>query len=98
MRFVKRAACAVAFAACVAAVGDDAMSQAPSAVKLRVGTYNIRTMGADKGTPNAWEERKADVIALIRKLNLDAFGLQSGDLSLPGLQLLNGHFVKLHRV
>ena len=76
MRFVKRAACAVAFAACVAAVGDDAMSQAPSAVKLRVGTYNIRTMGADKGTPNAWEERKEDVVALIRKLNLDAFGLQ----------------------
>ena len=76
MRFVKRAACAVAFAACAAAVGEDALCQAPSAVKLRVGTYNIRTMGADKGTPNAWEERKEDVVALIRKLNLDAFGLQ----------------------
>lgn len=45
-------------------------------VSIRVGTYNIRTSFADKGTPNAWKERKADVVALIRKLGLDAFALQ----------------------
>ena len=45
-------------------------------VKVRVGTYNIRLSPGDKGTPNAWDERKADMVALIRKLDLDAFGLQ----------------------
>ena len=51
MRFVKRAACAVAFAACVAAVGDDAMSQAPSAVNLQPWrlSYAGRTLLLMKG-------------------------------------------------
>ena len=76
--FFKRFLGSVAAIAVIASplFGEDAISHAPTAVKLRVGTYNIRTMGADKGTPNAWEERKEDVVALIRKLNLDAFGLQ----------------------
>ena len=43
---------------------------------LRVGSYNIRTYGADKDTPNAWDERKADMVSLIRSLDLDVFGLQ----------------------
>jgi len=43
---------------------------------LRVGSYNIRFSGGDLGTPNAWECRKADVIAMVKKLNLDAFGMQ----------------------
>ena len=43
---------------------------------LKVGTYNIRLQPGDKGTPNAWESRKADFLNLLRRLDLDAFGLQ----------------------
>ena len=48
---------------------------------IRVGTYNIRYSGvgayvADEGTPNTWEDRKDDLIALLHKLDLDVFGLQ----------------------
>ena len=46
------------------------------AATIRVGTYNIRLQPGDTGTPNAWDERKADMVELIRKLDLDAFGLQ----------------------
>ena len=31
---------------------------------------------ADSGTPNTWKERKEDLVALIRRLDLDVFGLQ----------------------
>jgi endonuclease/exonuclease/phosphatase family metal-dependent hydrolase len=43
---------------------------------LKVGTYNIRLQPGDKGTPNAWESRKVDFINLLRRMDLDAFGLQ----------------------
>lgn len=43
---------------------------------LRVGTYNIRNGNCDKGTPNAWEQRRNDLVALLRKMDLDAFGIQ----------------------
>ena len=47
---------------------------------VKVGTYNIRLSGvngsADRGTPNAWKERKEDLLALVRSLDLDVFGLQ----------------------
>jgi len=43
---------------------------------IRVGTYNIRLSSGDKGTPNAWAERKADMADLINRLDLDVFGLQ----------------------
>ena len=43
---------------------------------IRVGTYNIRLSPGDGGTPNAWEERKADMVQLVKDLRLDAFGLQ----------------------
>ena len=43
---------------------------------IRVGSYNIRLSKGDLGTPNAWECRKADLVALVRKLDLDAFGMQ----------------------
>ena len=43
---------------------------------IRVGSYNIRLEPGDKGTPNAWQERKADLVALVRKLDLDVFGMQ----------------------
>ena len=44
--------------------------------KIRVGTYNIRNKNCDKGTPNAWEDRKDDLVELIGKIDFDAFGIQ----------------------
>ena len=52
-------------------VGRDAPSSA-----LKVGSYNVRCSPADAGTPNAWPERKDDLLALLRRLDLDAGGLQ----------------------
>jgi endonuclease/exonuclease/phosphatase family metal-dependent hydrolase len=47
---------------------------------IKVASYNIRLSGengrADRGTPNAWKERKEDLLALVQKLDLDVFGLQ----------------------
>lgn len=51
----------------------------PDAELIRVGSYNIRYNGercADRGTENDWEKRKGDVVRLIRKMDLDVFGLQ----------------------
>ena len=61
--------CLLAFAAAEAAFAENDTS-------LKVGTYNIRLQNGDKGTPNAWESRKADFLNLLRRLDLDAFGLQ----------------------
>ncbi len=52
----------------------DTPSRHPSSV--RVGTYNIRLQSGDRGTPNAWEERKADLVGEIRSLDMDVFGMQ----------------------
>lgn len=41
---------------------------------LRAGTYNIRLIG-DK-SPNSWDERREDLVDLIRDMDLDVFGLQ----------------------
>ena len=43
---------------------------------IRVGSYNIRLSSGDKGTPNDWELRKADLVALVKDLDLDVFGMQ----------------------
>lgn len=46
----------------------------PSAVN--VGSYNIRFVRGDTGTPNDWDERKDDLVDEIRALGMDVFGLQ----------------------
>ena len=46
------------------------------AAAVKVGTYNIRLSAGDKGTPNAWAERKADLVAFVKQLDLDVFGMQ----------------------
>jgi endonuclease/exonuclease/phosphatase family metal-dependent hydrolase len=43
---------------------------------IRVASYNIRLATGDKGTPNAWTERQDDMVNLIRRLDVDAGGLQ----------------------
>ena len=60
--------CLLAFAASAALAAND--------TSLKVGSYNIRLQNGDKGTPNAWESRKVDFINLLRRMDLDAFGLQ----------------------
>jgi len=87
---MKNIVCSVAaIAALVLALSGHASGEAPaskggaaapdgsSKATLRVGTYNIRLSGqADAGTPNAWELRKDDLVALVKKQNLDVIGMQ----------------------
>lgn len=48
-----------------------------SSEPIRVGTYNIRfSLGDRQGSENAWENRRADLVALVQKMDLDVFGLQ----------------------
>lgn len=56
---------------------------------VRVGTYNIRMSFGDKGTPNAWQERRKDLVDLVKKLDLDVFGLQ--EVCPDQAQYLAGH-------
>ncbi|MGN0852278.1 MAG: endonuclease/exonuclease/phosphatase family protein [Kiritimatiellia bacterium] len=46
------------------------------AAPFRVGSYNIRLAPGDRKTANDWDLRKRDLVDLIRKMELDAFGLQ----------------------
>ena len=57
-------------------IGVAALACSAWANDLRVGSYNIRTQFADKGTENAWNVRKADLAARIRQLDYDGVGLQ----------------------
>ena len=57
-------------------VGAAFAGDGASANAIKVGSYNIRLQPGDKKTPNAWDERKADFLDLLRKMDLDAFGLQ----------------------
>ena len=67
---------------------------------IRIATYNIRTMKADVGTPNAWEARKDDLVGLIRRLDIDAGGLQEvhpGQMAFLRERLPEFEFVGEHR-
>lgn len=68
----RRAVCAAL--GCVLLAGCSSARRAPE--PIRVGTYNIRLSPGDRGTDNAWESRKADLVALVQMMGLDAFGLQ----------------------
>ena len=50
--------------------------RATGGAAFRAGTYNIRCSTGDRGTPNAWDERKGDFVPFIRSLDMDVFGLQ----------------------
>ena len=43
---------------------------------VRIASYNIRCKTREQDPANNWDERKADLAALVRSLKLDAFGLQ----------------------
>ncbi len=77
-KIIALAVLAVAGMACCS-VGNDCHCDAQlgsGGAKLRVGTYNIRYKNGDNGTPNAWEERKGDLVGEIRRLDMDVFGMQ----------------------
>ena len=44
---------------------------------IRVGTCNVRVVSKkDTEEGNGWNERKGDLIALLRRLDMDVFGFQ----------------------
>ena len=67
--------CMMAVVAALALAGCAVRENVP-AQSLKVGSYNIRLELGDKGTPNAWDVRKADLVDLLRRMDLDAVGLQ----------------------
>ena len=71
---MKKLVLSVALAVALLQIGCATSSQ--TSMPLRVGSYNIRLSTGDKGTPNAWANRKNDLVAHLRSLDLDAFGLQ----------------------
>ena len=59
--------------------GAATSAAAPAAVvaTIRVGTCNVRVAAkGDVAAGNGWNERKDDLIALLRRLDMDVFGLQ----------------------
>lgn len=66
---------------------------------LRVGAYNIRFASGDRGGANDWNLRKGDVSTLIRRLDMDVFGLQEVEPeqvrylceSLPEYEIIGDH-------
>lgn len=66
--------CAMIAVALLAIAGCTKVANDP--IRLKVGSYNIRLEPGDKGTPNAWPQRKEALVDLIRRMDLDAFGLQ----------------------
>ena len=69
--------CALAIAAFIGFAGCSSRQHCSgNDASVKVGTYNIRLQHGDDGKPNDWENRKADMVELLRKLDLDAFGLQ----------------------
>ena len=68
-------------AACMAVAVAGCCSQDRAAgvqsVTMRVGTCNVRCLNrSDDKAGNGWEARKADLMDLIRKLDMDVFGFQ----------------------
>ena len=69
----------LSFISAVSAVALVGCCMVPDAkpLALRVGTCNVRydNKGDDKAG-NGWQDRKGDLMALIRKLDMDVFGMQ----------------------
>ena len=74
---LKTAIAALVAAPLALAAAETAPSQAPDSIDLRVGTCNVRydNKGDDKAG-NGWNDRKADLAAFLRRLDMDVFGMQ----------------------
>ena len=73
---MKRIEVLAVFAAALALAGCSGGADASEKQLAKVGTYNIRMMWGDKGTPNAWTNRCDDMAAQLKAFDLDAGGLQ----------------------
>ena len=61
----------------LAVVAGGCCTQVQQPVALRVGTCNVRYPNAgDNKAGNGWDARKADLLNLVRKLDMDVFGMQ----------------------
>jgi len=65
---------AITVVSIIACLGCRVSAETP--LPLRVGSYNIRNSGGDKGKANDWKLRRGDMAALMKKLDLDVVGLQ----------------------
>ena len=73
---VKMKVVSIALAAAVVAATSAAAPVAAD-VAIRVGTCNVRVWSKkDLAEGNGWDERKDDLIALLRRPDMDVFGLQ----------------------
>lgn len=73
---------------------------AATSTPIKVGSYNVRLQFGDKGTINAWENRRADLVKLVRKLDMDVFGMQEvcpGQAQYFREQLPEWEFIGDHR-
>ena len=61
---------------CEMGSSSDVAPKSPRNKSIRVGSYNIRNMKDDRGTANDWDARKSALVGLLRRLDLDVFGLQ----------------------
>ena len=75
MKKIQKLAVAIVAVAVAGCCTQDAERSKPLA--LRVGTCNVRcpNRGDDKAG-NGWEARKTDLMGLLRKLDMDVFGMQ----------------------
>lgn len=72
----KKTSVAIAIAIVAAVVAADA-GAATTNDAIRVGTCNVRVATKkDAAAGNGWNDRKGDLIAFLRKLDMDVFGLQ----------------------
>ena len=73
---MKRLAVRLSLCVLVAAVASGCASLFRPPEAIRVGSYNIRMSPGDRGTENDWDLRRDDLVNLVRKMDLDAFGMQ----------------------
>ena len=75
MKKIQKLAVAIVAVAVAGCCTQDAERSKPLA--LRVGTCNVRCPSAtDDKAGNGWEARKTDLMGLLRKLDMDVFGMQ----------------------
>ena len=76
MKNIQKLAVAIVAAALAGCCTQNAENCAKP-LALRVGTCNVRCLSAkDDKAGNGWDARKADLMNLLRKLDMDVFGMQ----------------------
>jgi endonuclease/exonuclease/phosphatase family metal-dependent hydrolase len=68
-----------AFHSRAAASGFTSEAVVPGSYSLKLMTFNVRTIHADDGTPNSWDNRKDIAVHAIDSFGPDVMGLQEAD-------------------